>query len=98
MYEAYRVTGQKRTTDPTRFYSVVLMTDGENNHGRDGGQFLNDFHQMSEDTQKIKAFTILFGEAKPSELQQLADASGGQVFDSRNSSLSPVFKEIRGYQ
>ena len=29
---------------------------------------------------------------------QVADATGGKVFDSRSTSLSEVFKEIRGYQ
>jgi Ca-activated chloride channel family protein len=46
----------------------------------------------------IRIFTIRFGEAKPEELQQIADLTGGKVFDGRTGSLSQVFKEIRGYQ
>lgn len=43
-------------------------------------------------------FAVLFGEGDSSELQQIADATGGQVFDARNTPLSEVFKDIRGYQ
>jgi Ca-activated chloride channel family protein len=46
----------------------------------------------------IRIFTIRFGEADPGELQQIADITGGKVFDGRTGSLSQVFKEIRGYQ
>ena len=41
---------------------------------------------------------MLFGEASPAALKQVADATGGQVFDARKARLSDVFKEIRGYQ
>jgi len=40
----------------------------------------------------------VFGEARPDELQRLADLTGGRTFDSRKSSLQAIFKEIRGYQ
>jgi Ca-activated chloride channel family protein len=97
MYQAFQLTGKKKAADPNRFYSVVLMTDGENNQGRDGNQFLGDFHKLPEDTQKIKAFTVLLGEANPDQLKQLADLTGGQVFDARNAPLSRIFKQVRGY-
>ena len=98
MAKAYETSAALKAKDPNRFYSVVLMTDGENNSGRDGPQFLQDFHRLPEDARQIKAFTVLFGEANPNDLRQLADVSGGKVFDSRNTALSVVFKEIRGYQ
>src|SRR3984893_8151649 len=97
MYRAYQVAAQRKAADPNRFYSIVLMTDGENNSGRDGNQFIQDFHRLPEDAQKIKAFTVLLGEANPDQLKQLADLTGGQVFDSRKTPLSLVFKQIRGY-
>src|ERR1700682_3714589 len=97
MYRAYQVAAQRKGADPNRFYSIVLMTDGENNSGRDGNQFIQDFHRLPEDAQKIKAFTVLLGEANPDQLKQLADLTGGQVFDSRKTPLSLVFKQIRGY-
>ena len=84
--------------DPGRFYSIVLMTDGENNSGRDLNAFLRDYQRYSSSARAIKTFTVLFGEASPQELQRIAGVSGGTVFDSRTAPLSQVFKEIRGYQ
>jgi Ca-activated chloride channel family protein len=74
------------------------MTDGENNNGRDGNQFLRDYHALSPSARAIKTFTVLFGEASPQALKDIANSTGGTVFDSRTASLSQVFKEIRGYQ
>ena len=96
--EAYNVAGAAKAQDPNRFYSIVLMTDGENNRGRDVNQFLRDYQRFSADTRAIKTFTVLFGEGSPQELQRIANISGGTVFDSRTASLSQVFNEIRGYQ
>jgi Ca-activated chloride channel family protein len=96
--EAYVVAGAAKTQDPNRFYSIVLMTDGENNNGRDSNQFLRDYHSFSSSTRAIKTFTVLFGEASPQALKDIAGTTGGTVFDSRTVSLSQVFKEIRGYQ
>jgi Ca-activated chloride channel family protein len=96
--EAYVVAGAAKAQDPNRFYSIVLMTDGENNNGRDSNQFLRDYHSFSASTRGIKTFTVLFGEANPQALKDIAGTTGGTVFDSRTVSLSQVFKEIRGYQ
>ena len=95
---AYVVAGDAKAQDPNRFYSIVLMTDGENNSGRDSNQFLRDYHSFSAGTRNIKTFTVLFGEASPQALKDIASTTGGTVFDSRTVSLSQVFKEIRGYQ
>jgi Ca-activated chloride channel homolog len=95
---AYSVAGTAKSQDPNRFYSIVLMTDGENNSGRDGNAFLRDYQNFVPDTRAIKTFAVLFGEASPQELQRIAGVSGGSVFDSRTAPLSQVFKEIRGYQ
>jgi Ca-activated chloride channel family protein len=46
----------------------------------------------------IPTFAIIFGEASPQALTQIATLTGGQAFDSRNVSLAQVFKVIRGYQ
>ena len=96
--EAYITAGAAKAQDPNRFYSIVLMTDGENNSGRSGNTFLRDYQQLAAGTRAIKTFTVLFGEANPQELQRIASVSGGTVFDSRTAPLSQVFKEIRGYQ
>ena len=96
--EAYRLSAAKKAKEPNRFYSVVLMTDGENNAGRDANGFVTYFNALPEDARNIKAFTVLFGEASPTDLKRIADLSGGQVFDSRKTPLATVFKQIRGYQ
>jgi Ca-activated chloride channel family protein len=96
--EAYRVAGAAKAKDSMEFYSVVLMTDGENNEGRDGPTFLNDYQHWDQNRRSIKTFTVLFGEASPQDLQRIASTTGGTLFDSRNAPLSQIFKEIRGYQ
>jgi Ca-activated chloride channel family protein len=74
------------------------MTDGESNTGRDGSRFLTDYRSLPPEVRAVKTFAILFGEANPAELQRVADATGGRVFDGRSAPLAQVFKEIRGYQ
>jgi Ca-activated chloride channel homolog len=41
---------------------------------------------------------VLFGEASPDELEQIAERTGGRVFNAKTASLTEIFKEIRGYQ
>jgi Ca-activated chloride channel family protein len=95
---AYQVSGNARASQPDAYYSIVLMTDGENNTGRDGSAFLSDYRSWPSSWRTIPTFPVLFGEGSPPQLQQIASTTGGTVFDSRNASLSQVFKEIRGYQ
>jgi Ca-activated chloride channel family protein len=95
--QAYLQAVESLSADPGRFTSVVLMTDGMNNSGESPQEFLNDLHSMPEAAQ-VPTYAVLFGEASPAALTQIANATGGKVFDSRSSSLSEVFKEIRGYQ
>ena len=102
IYEAARVGYQsaaaRRAKDPARFYSIVVMTDGENNQGIDAKGFEAWYRSLPEKDMAIKIFAIQFGEARSGELQVLADATGGKVFDSRKTPLQAIFKEIRGYQ
>jgi Ca-activated chloride channel homolog len=81
-----------------RYYTVVLMTDGESNRGLTPAQFKEWYSTQGESLRGIRVFPILFGEASPQGLQDLAAMTGGRVFDSRSKSLAAVFKEIRGYQ
>jgi Ca-activated chloride channel family protein len=80
-----------------RYYTVVLMTDGENNRGLSRFSF-EQWYRSQENVHGIPVFPILFGEGDASELTELATITGGRMFDSRSSSLASVFKEIRGYQ
>ena len=74
------------------------MTDGENNRGDDFEAFKRKYEALPADEQAIKVFPILFGEGSSEQLQELADLTGGRVFDGKHAPLSSVFKEIRGYQ
>jgi len=98
VYAAYQVAATDMRSEPDRLFSIVLMTDGENNQGRDVNRFLSDYRQLPSDARAVRTFPVIFGEANPGQLQQDADATGGKVFDSRSSSLAQIFKEIRGYQ
>jgi Ca-activated chloride channel family protein len=81
-----------------RYYTVVLMTDGENNRGISASQFRDWYVAQGERVRGIRVFPILFGEGSPRQLNDLADLTGGKLFDSRSKALAAVFKEIRGYQ
>jgi Ca-activated chloride channel family protein len=98
LVHAFTLAGQAKAADPNRFYSVVLMTDGQNNAGRNAGQFQGFYRSASPEIRSVKCFAIIFGEASPQELNDVASLTGGRTFDARGASLSTVFKEIRGYQ
>jgi Ca-activated chloride channel family protein len=95
---AYTLAGQAKAGDPNRFYSVVLMTDGENNAGASASQFQTWYRSAGAQVQSIKCFAVIFGEASPKALSDVAVLTGGRTFDARSASLPVVFKEIRGYQ
>lgn len=84
--------------DPQRMYSILLLTDGANTQGLPYSALLRNYQALEQRGIRVRIFSILFGDASSSELQALADLSGGRVFDARNTALSKVFKEIRGYQ
>jgi Ca-activated chloride channel homolog len=81
-----------------RYYTVVLMTDGDNNRGLTPNEFRDWYTSQGERVRGIRVFPILFGEGSPKQLNELADITGGRLFDSRSKTLAAVFKEIRGYQ
>ncbi|WP_062640740.1 vWA domain-containing protein [Streptomyces maremycinicus] len=86
-------------TDRDTFTSIVLMTDGENTKGDDAGDF-DAFYRddLGPAAQRIPVFPILFGDSDRSELEHIADLTGGRLFDARDGSLDGAFEEIRGYQ
>jgi Ca-activated chloride channel family protein len=94
---ADQVASQLRAANPDSYTSVVLLTDGENNAGIDPSSYLAQVRGQDPGN-VVRTYTVLFGEANPRALQDVADATGGKVFDARNADLSSVFKEIRGYQ
>ncbi len=94
---AYRMALEARHKDTDRFYSIVLMTDGENNAGLSEDGFAQFIAALAPQDRGIKTFTVLFGEANQDAMKQLADITGGSTFDGRKS-LGQAFKTIRGYQ
>jgi Ca-activated chloride channel family protein len=98
LIRAYQDAAAAKSAEPDRFYSVVLMTDGENNTGNDANGFQRFYNSQPDAVKAIPTFAIIFGEASPQDLTNIATLTGGQAFDSRNVSLPSVFKVIRGYQ
>lgn len=98
LLEAYRLAEKAQQADTERYYSIVLMTDGENNEGISERTFMEFYQSLPAEVQAIKTFPVLFGEADSQAMQRLAEATGGRMFDARSASLSIIFKQIRGYQ
>jgi len=102
IYDALRATYEQalkdRKAQPGYYPSIVLMTDGESSSGSTLDQFRQWYQNLPDTAQDIPVFTIMFGDADMEEMKALAELTGGRVFDATGTSLSAVFKEIRGYQ
>ncbi len=76
--------------------TVILMTDGEANVG----SFYNlesDYYNISSRIdEKIPIYSIMFGNARESQLDEIAELSNAKVFDGR-SNLIGAFKEVRSF-
>jgi Ca-activated chloride channel family protein len=100
--QAYRYLENVREEDQTRgqerYYSIVLMSDGENTEDTTLRDFERFFTGLAPTTRTIKTFPVLFGNANEEEMTDVAELTGGRVFDGRSETLSLVFKQIRGYQ
>ena len=46
----------------------------------------------------MHVYPILFGDASREAMQDVADLTGGRLFDATSDSLGTIFKQIRGYQ
>lgn len=102
IYDALQATYEQALRDrkqqPGYYYSIVVMTDGENSSGRTFEAFRNWYQELPDTAQDIPVFTILFGESDPAEMNALAELTDGRVFDAKSAGLTAVFKDIRGYQ
>jgi len=98
VYESLARMVQEKQKNPNYQYSVVALTDGQNNQGRHLEAFKRDYDQLPEDVRGIPVFVVLFGEANEAELKALVQHTGGRVFDARKTPLYNVFKDIRAYQ
>ena len=95
---AYQVVAEQQAADPDRLYSIVLMTDGENNEGMDLGNFRDVYGGLPDAVRRVAVFPVLFGEADTDDMQAVAELTGGRLFDAKSQSLADIFKQIRGYQ
>ena len=96
--EAYRQVQAAQQADPDHYYTIVLMSDGANTDGIGPNEFRNFYNSLPENAQQVRTFTVLFGDADEDAMQEIADVTGGRLFDGTSDSLSFIFKQIRGYQ
>ncbi len=89
---------ERRIEKSPRYYTIVLMTDGENTEGIDLNALLDWRASQGAAVKSIRVFPIVFGNADADEMRSLAEATGGKSFDAKGGSLAMVFKDIRGYQ
>jgi len=61
LLRAYELAQQAQTQDPSRYYSIVLLTDGENTAGPSLAQFIQRYASLPDIVRRIKTFTVLFG-------------------------------------
>ncbi|GAB1823511.1 vWA domain-containing protein [Herbidospora sp. RD11066] len=92
LVRAYEIAGSEKG----RIRSIVLLTDGVNKKGRDFAAFSRYHRGLPGAAPPV--FTIVFGDANHAELRRVAELTGGVTFDGTSQALSPVFREIRGYQ
>ena len=72
--------------------SIILMTDGMSNSGS-YSKLSNKYRVLGKD---IPIYSIMFGSAYESELNDIAKLTNAKVFDGK-SDLLKAFKEVRGY-
>ena len=72
--------------------SVVLMTDGQGNSGSESK--MNS--AIKNNKIEVPVYSITFGSASEYQLERIAKATGGMVFDGKEDLLK-AFKMVRGY-
>ena len=82
------LTEQPELTDA--FPAIVLMTDGRSQGDAKA------LRARLANGARIPVYSITFGDADDSQLKQVADWTGGRVFDGRKD-LAAAFRKARGY-
>lgn len=71
--------------------AIILLTDGQS------GGSIDDIEPYYSDLGvSIPIFSIMFGDADESQLEELAEYSNARVFDGREN-LTEVFRSVKGY-
>ena len=95
---AYGAVKDAQAADPNRLYSIVLMTDGENNAGLSPEDFASEYAGLDDAVRGVHTYPVQFGDANKDAMSKIASLTGGTVFDATVTSLQTIFKQIRGYQ
>jgi len=74
--------------------AVILMTDGESNTGKKLGDLQGRYRELG--FSNLPVYSILFGEASPKQLQEIATLTSGRIFDGKTN-LIDAFREAKGY-
>lgn len=77
--------------DDSRNKAIVVMTDGMSEDHFDALQ-----EMINASGNDIPVFSILYGDADESQLQEIADLTNARVFDGRDS-LTDAFRKVKGY-
>lgn len=74
-------------------YSIVLMTDGQSNSGRNFSELQQYYSRAGID---IPVFSILFGDASEDQLEEIEILTNSRIFDGKNNLLE-AFRKVKGY-
>jgi Ca-activated chloride channel homolog len=77
------------------FPAVILLTDGESNTGASLEE-MQAHLRAARIGADVPVFGILFGEASENQLNGIAQATSGRVFDPKGD-LTKAFREVKGY-
>jgi Ca-activated chloride channel family protein len=81
LQEAYAQATAARAPDPDRYYTIVLMSDGENTAGISLTDFERYYRSLPAEAQNIRVFTVLFGDANEGAMAEIAELTGGRMLD-----------------
>lgn len=98
LQDAYEIAGDSAGDESIS--SIVLFTDGESNEGINYDQFESwhaQFVAENPEAATIPVYTVQFGDSNRSEMEAIAELTGGRLFDATEESLAAAFREIRGY-
>ena len=71
--------------------AIILLTDGQS--GGSYRDFASAWESLGAD---VPVFSIMFGDADPEQLEEVADRTRARVFDGRED-LTGAFRSVKGY-
>lgn len=97
VFEAYK--GLQALDDPERINAIVVMTDGRENYSDISLSGLTDYMRQGNETGvPVIVFAIAYGgDADYYTLRELADATGGQVYEGTLETIRQLYKILSTY-